>query len=305
MPETARTRTASRSAFLDLRDEQRLVNDGYEFLDEKRILLAAELLRQREAWREANTTFMGRWREATKALPAAVADQGLEGLLVHPRYPLEVARFGVTEWPYVGQVMLEASMEVGDAALSREPVRPSQEVRRCADAFRALLEAAVPLASMSSHRLPFPLHQILWISYENAGSAPSIVRRSAAVSACAAAEEMPFEYLCTIDTFAVIGADPVTTEVFKAAATRTPRDLVVQDTYVVRPGGVREAESDLLWADWRCVEKSAEVFCTAGADVAAATKGYFHIDASGFFRAHNTTEVLQQIAIGLCQKTSG
>ena len=49
MPELARTRTASRSAYLDLRDEQRLVNDGYEFLDEKRILLAAELLRQRDA----------------------------------------------------------------------------------------------------------------------------------------------------------------------------------------------------------------------------------------------------------------
>ena len=46
MPELARTRTASRSAFLDLRDEQRLVNDGYEFLDEKRILLAeSELTR--------------------------------------------------------------------------------------------------------------------------------------------------------------------------------------------------------------------------------------------------------------------
>ena len=84
MPEPARTRTASRSAFLELRDEQRLVNDGYEFLDEKRILLAAELLRQRDAWREANAVFEGRWREAMKALPEAAADQGLEGLLVHP-----------------------------------------------------------------------------------------------------------------------------------------------------------------------------------------------------------------------------
>jgi hypothetical protein len=58
MPELTRTQTASRSAFLDLQDEKRLVNDGYEFLDEKRILLAAELLRQREAWREARATFM-------------------------------------------------------------------------------------------------------------------------------------------------------------------------------------------------------------------------------------------------------
>jgi V/A-type H+-transporting ATPase subunit D len=151
MPELARTRTASRSAFLDLRDEQRLVNDGYEFLDEKRILLAAELLRQRDAWRDANAVFMERWREAAKALPAAVADQGLEGLLVHPRYSLEAARLDVAERPYVGQVMLEAGMEIGDTALTREPVRPSPEVRRCAEAYRALLEAAVPLAAITAN----------------------------------------------------------------------------------------------------------------------------------------------------------
>jgi len=151
MPELARTRTASRSAFLELRDEQRLVNDGYEFLDEKRILLAAELLRQRDAWREANVVFEQRWREATKALPEAVADQGLEGLLVHPRYTLDAARLEVSERPYVGQVMLEASMATGDTGLVREPVRPSPEVRRCADAFRALLEAAAPLAAITAN----------------------------------------------------------------------------------------------------------------------------------------------------------
>ena len=125
MPELAGTGTASRSAFLELRDEQRLVNDGYEFLDEKRILLAAELLRQRDAWRVANAAFMARWREAAQALPAAAADQGLDGLLVHPRYSLDAARLEVAERPYVGQVMLEAGMHLGDTALAREPVRPS------------------------------------------------------------------------------------------------------------------------------------------------------------------------------------
>ena len=106
MPELARTQTASRSAFLELQDEQRLVNDGYEFLDEKRILLAAELLRQRTAWREARAAFMKRWDSAAKLLAAAAADQGLEGLQVYPRYTLEAAALDVEERPYVGQVML-------------------------------------------------------------------------------------------------------------------------------------------------------------------------------------------------------
>ena len=151
MPELTRTQTASRSAFLDLQDEQRLVNDGYEFLDEKRILLAAELLRQREAWREARAAFMERWEEAARALPAAAADQGLEGLQVHPRYTLDAARLDVGERPYVGQVMLEANLELGDTGLEREPVRPSPEVRRLADAFRAVLEAAAPLAAITAN----------------------------------------------------------------------------------------------------------------------------------------------------------
>ena len=151
MPELTRTQTASRSAFLELKDEQRLVNDGYEFLDEKRILLAAELLRQRRAWREANSTFTERWQVAAKALRAAAADQGLEGLQVHPRYSLDAARLDIDERPYVGQHMLDAGMDLGETGLSREPVRPSPTVRRAADAFRALLEAAAPLAAITAN----------------------------------------------------------------------------------------------------------------------------------------------------------
>jgi V/A-type H+-transporting ATPase subunit D len=151
VPELARTQTASRSAFLDLQDEQRLVNDGYEFLDEKRILLAAELLRQREAWREARAAFMRRWDAAAKLLPAAAADQGLEGLQVFPRQTLVAASLDLEERPYVGQVLLEASMALGEAQLSREPMRPSREVRLAAEAFREALKAAVPLAAITAN----------------------------------------------------------------------------------------------------------------------------------------------------------
>ena len=147
MPELMRTQTASRSAFLELQDEKRLVNDGYEFLDEKRILLAAELLRQRDAWREAHAEFMARWARAAKLMPAAAADQGLEGLQVYPRYTLSGDGPVISGTPYVGEVMLEASFDLGGAELSREPVRSSREVRRLAAAFRDLLEIAAPLAA--------------------------------------------------------------------------------------------------------------------------------------------------------------
>ena len=37
---------ATRVAFLELKDERRLIQEGYELLDEKRVLLATEMLRQ-------------------------------------------------------------------------------------------------------------------------------------------------------------------------------------------------------------------------------------------------------------------
>jgi V/A-type H+-transporting ATPase subunit D len=151
VPELLRTQTASRSAFLELQDEQRLVNDGYEFLDEKRILLAAELLRQRDAWREANAEFMARWDRVAKLLPAAAADQGLEGLQVHPRYTLHEAGLEVSERPFVGQVMLQASIDIGSAELSRAPVRLSPEVQSLVAAIRGVLEAAAPLAATTAN----------------------------------------------------------------------------------------------------------------------------------------------------------
>ena len=37
---------ATRVAFLELKDERRLIQEGYELLDEKRVLLATEIMRQ-------------------------------------------------------------------------------------------------------------------------------------------------------------------------------------------------------------------------------------------------------------------
>ena len=38
--------TPTRSAYLELKDERQLIQEGYEFLDEKRMIVAQEMLRQ-------------------------------------------------------------------------------------------------------------------------------------------------------------------------------------------------------------------------------------------------------------------
>ena len=94
---------------------------------------------------------MRRWDTAAKLLPSAAADQGLEGLQVYPRYNLETAGLDLEERPYVGQVLLEASMALGEAGLSREPIRSSREVHLAAEAFREELKAAPRLAAISAN----------------------------------------------------------------------------------------------------------------------------------------------------------
>lgn len=151
MPELSRAPTASRSALLELKDELGLVNDGYEFLDEKRILLAAEILRQRDAWTERNASFMRRFEAAAAALVDAAADQGLGGLQVSPPAELPDARLEFEEQPYVGQLLLEGEFAAGGIEMSGAPIRPTPELRACRDAFVELLADAVSLAASSTN----------------------------------------------------------------------------------------------------------------------------------------------------------
>ncbi len=150
MADLSRAPTASRSALLDLRDEQRLVNDGYEFLDEKRVLLAAEMLRQRDVWRSLERDFKERFDAAADALINAAADQGLDGLEVSPPGSLVEATIETRAQPYVGQALLEAALLHRGAQASFEAVRSTPALAACRSAFVELLDSAATLAAASA-----------------------------------------------------------------------------------------------------------------------------------------------------------
>jgi V/A-type H+-transporting ATPase subunit D len=70
--------TATRSSALELADERRLMRQGYEFLDEKRMLLATEMLRQLRAYEALSEALKDELTAAATALGAAVERHGLE-----------------------------------------------------------------------------------------------------------------------------------------------------------------------------------------------------------------------------------
>jgi V/A-type H+-transporting ATPase subunit D len=141
----------SRSAWLELREELTLVNDGYRFLDEKRIMLAAEMLRQREAYRQARDELAKLCDSARRALVDAAADLGLDGLQVYPAAELDAARVDIAERPSVGLRMLEAELVTGEIPAGPEPVLPSPAARACAAKHREVLAAGARLAALAAN----------------------------------------------------------------------------------------------------------------------------------------------------------
>ena len=134
--------TVSRSAFLELRDEEELVQTGYQFLDEKRVQLASEILQQREEYRAARKAFAARCASAAEALREAAATLGVDALQVHPPTTL-AATLSVEERPFVGLALTAASLD-GSTNIDE---RPEGVVGDCVDAFRAVLAEGVPLAA--------------------------------------------------------------------------------------------------------------------------------------------------------------
>lgn len=151
MPELAHSLSVSRSAYLELQQELRLINDGYEFLDEKRILLAAEILRQREAYREARSEFLARAGRAADLFVEAAADQGLDGLQVSPAPSLDGAQLRISQRPCGGQELLEASFEPGRVRSPGKPLRPSPSLDSCQGAYLEVVAAAAPLAALTAN----------------------------------------------------------------------------------------------------------------------------------------------------------
>ena len=71
--------TPTRSAVLELREEGRALREGHAFLDEKCLLLAAEMVRGLRRYEALQREFRIAEQTARAALEAALARHGLQG----------------------------------------------------------------------------------------------------------------------------------------------------------------------------------------------------------------------------------
>jgi V/A-type H+-transporting ATPase subunit D len=146
-------RSPTRAALLELREEQRVVGEAYEFLDEKRLLLAAELLRQLDLYETLLEEIGALGRSARQQLVAAVQRHGLHELSVYPVAPLAGARIELQQRNVMGVTLVQSRL-VMPAAGRRAPLAPSQpspEAEHCRAAFASLLPKLATLGGISGN----------------------------------------------------------------------------------------------------------------------------------------------------------
>lgn len=151
MADFLRQQSASRGQLQELRDEQKVVREGFEFLEQKRMLIAGEIMRELRRHRSLYESFSATHGEALAALGRAIGCHGLEGLAVYPPRPPGEASLDVAERRFLDLRLVDAMAEDAPADRSVPAVLPSIEAELCAGAFRALIGGAAKLAAVATN----------------------------------------------------------------------------------------------------------------------------------------------------------
>ncbi len=138
------------SALLDLRQEREGMYEGYQFLDEKRLVLAAEIVNELQRYGMARQRMEALYAEAAGALRAAVMRHGLQGIQLYPVSSVPPAELDIAQRSVLGVPLQNARVNTQDApAVAVDYASP--EASQCCRAFRALLPVAVEMAAVSGN----------------------------------------------------------------------------------------------------------------------------------------------------------
>jgi V/A-type H+-transporting ATPase subunit D len=154
--------TPTRSAAIGLKEERRAMQEGYVFLDEKCLLLAAAMLRELRRYDQAGIALRTLLAQAGAALAAAVGRHGLQELQCHttphrapgsdPGSGPGLRPLGLQTRPHslMGVVLVDATA-TRETLRVAEPVYPSPEAEACREAFGALTVQLATVAAMSGN----------------------------------------------------------------------------------------------------------------------------------------------------------
>ncbi len=144
----------TRAAVLELKAEHVVVGEAYDFLDEKRLLLAAELLQQLTRYQQLLAELEAISAQAHQSLVAAIKRHGLQGLSVYPA-ATDVFKMEVERGNLMGVTLLDTQISMSEpetgAGAHTLANNPSVEARQCQAVFRELLATSALLAGISGN----------------------------------------------------------------------------------------------------------------------------------------------------------
>ena len=147
----------TRSALLELKDERLLVDEAFEFLDEKRLLLAAEILKQLDIYELLVTEIELLGRDASRQLAATVERHGLQGSSVYPALVLSNTELAVSENNFMGVTLTATELQyhLNEQTEQNAACNPTAEAQGCQHLFLELARQSAMLAGISGnlHRL--------------------------------------------------------------------------------------------------------------------------------------------------------
>jgi V/A-type H+-transporting ATPase subunit D len=141
----------TQSVFLALKEERAGMAQGYGFLDEKRLILASEMLAQLRFYEEEMRAFRQAYGQAARSLQDALARHGLEGLELAPQGSVPCEEMSVEARSVLGVTVQSPTWEA-DERQGRAPVREaSPEAKACREAFLAIVPRAARLAVLTGN----------------------------------------------------------------------------------------------------------------------------------------------------------
>jgi V/A-type H+-transporting ATPase subunit D len=141
----------TRAAFLELKDEQQLVKDGYNLLDEKRILLAQEIRRQLGRLKDLQAQSRRMEENVRAAVLAALSVHGLDELAVYPPLSTTGDSVSIKHRRLLGVDLLEAELIEGALQGGEGVVNPTPEARACAQTHRLWRNVLIEIAACAAN----------------------------------------------------------------------------------------------------------------------------------------------------------
>lgn len=136
------------SMLLELGEEHRFVREGHDFLDQKRILLAGEILRRLARYEALQVRLDAALDEARSSLARAIARHGVSALAAYPAPAPTPDGVGLATGAFLGIPFVELAHGAEPAAPARAPANPSPEARAAGARFEAVVQLGVELASV-------------------------------------------------------------------------------------------------------------------------------------------------------------